>query len=104
MRGCASPQALADLVLASSCTPPFTPLLAQGGCPALDGGLTDNVPVAAVERADGPTLVLLARRYARKLSHLPAHVVVSQTPSCRIFGRQARSPAAASTCSSNAGR
>ena len=40
-----------------------------GGPPGARRGLTDNVPVAAVERADRPTLVLLARRYAR----LPPH-------------------------------
>ena len=77
---CASPQALADLVLASSCTPPFTPLLAQGGRPALDGGLTDNVPVAAVERADRPTLVLLARRYARLPPHAGRRYVQPSAP------------------------
>jgi predicted acylesterase/phospholipase RssA len=69
VRTCPTPESLADLVLASSCTPPFTPALAHGGRPALDGGVADNVPAAAVESGDGPTLVLLTRRYAR----LPAH-------------------------------
>jgi predicted acylesterase/phospholipase RssA len=64
---CATPEALADLVLASSCTPPFTPLLMHAGRPALDGGIADNVPVDAV--GDGPTIVLLTRPFAR----LPAH-------------------------------
>jgi predicted acylesterase/phospholipase RssA len=67
VRDCATPEALADLVLASSCTPPFTPLLAHAGRPALDGGIADNVPVAAA--GPGPTLVLLTRRYRA----LPAH-------------------------------
>jgi predicted acylesterase/phospholipase RssA len=67
---CATPEALADLVLASSCTPPFTPLLRHAGRPALDGGITDNVAVDAV--GEGPTLVLLTRRFRR----LPVH------PSC----------------------
>ncbi len=62
VRSCPSPEALADLVLASSCTPPFTPALAHGGRPALDGGIADNVPAAAVDADDGPTLVLLTRR------------------------------------------
>ena len=69
MGTCATPDALADLVLASSCTPPFTPALTLGGRPALDGGIADNVPAAAVEADDGPTLVLLTRRFAR----LPVH-------------------------------
>lgn len=67
VRDCATPEALADLVLASSCTPPLTPRLAYGGRPALDGGIADNVPVEAA--GEGPTLVLLTRRFAR----LPAH-------------------------------
>jgi predicted acylesterase/phospholipase RssA len=69
VRECRTPEALADLVLASSCTPPFTPLLRHDGKPALDGGIADNVPVAALGDAPGPTLVLLARRYRR----LPLH-------------------------------
>jgi predicted acylesterase/phospholipase RssA len=69
VRGCRTPEALADLVLASSCTPPFTPRFVHGGKPALDGGIADNVPVAGLGDAAGLTLVLLARRYRR----LPAH-------------------------------
>jgi len=69
VRACGTPEALADLVLASSCTPPLTPLLLQGGKPSLDGGIADNVPVAALADAPGATLVLLTRRYRR----LPAH-------------------------------
>jgi predicted acylesterase/phospholipase RssA len=67
VRDCATPEALADLVLASSCTPPFTPRLVFGGAPALDGGIADNVPVDAA--GSGAVLVLLTRRYRR----LPAH-------------------------------
>ncbi|HSD41350.1 MAG TPA: patatin-like phospholipase family protein [Burkholderiales bacterium] len=67
VRDCATPEALADLVLASSCTPPLTPRLAYGGRPALDGGIADNVPVEAA--GEGPTLVLLSRRFRQ----LPAH-------------------------------
>jgi len=67
VRDCATPEGLADLVLASSCTPPFTPRLDYGGRPALDGGIVDNVPVEAV--GDGPMLVLLTRSFRR----LPAH-------------------------------
>ena len=69
VRACRTPEALADLVLASSCTPPFTPMLMQGGKPSLDGGIADNVPVAALADAPGTTLVLLTRRYRQ----LPAH-------------------------------
>lgn len=69
VRKCSTPEALADLVLASSCTPPFTPLLRYGGAPAFDGGIADNVPVAGLGEVTGRTLILLARRYPR----LPAH-------------------------------
>jgi len=73
VRDCGTPEALADLVLASSCTPPFTPILRQGGRPALDGGIADNVPVRAVP--EGPTLVLLTRRY-RSLPRDPLRTYV----------------------------
>ena len=69
VRACHTPEALADLILASSCTPPFTPMLLQGGRPSLDGGIADNVPVDAWADAPGTTLVLLTRRYRR----LPVH-------------------------------
>lgn len=69
VRECGTPEALADLVLASSCTPPFTPLLQHAGEPALDGGIADNVPVEALGDAPGRTLVLLTRRYRQ----LPVH-------------------------------
>jgi len=53
---------LVSLIIASSCTPPFTPIEHRGGRPTLDGGMVDNVPIDAVD--DGPTtLVLLTRRY-----------------------------------------
>ena len=81
VRECRTPAALADLVLASSCTPPFTPLMLHGGRPALDGGIADNVPVAALDEAPGRTLVLLARRYRR----LPVHASrVYVQPSARV--------------------
>jgi hypothetical protein len=67
VRECESADALADLVLASSCTPPFTPLLHHAGRPVLDGSIADNVPVDAA--GDGPVLVLLTRPFRR----LPRH-------------------------------
>jgi predicted acylesterase/phospholipase RssA len=69
VRQCATPEALADLILASSCTPPFTPALLHGGQPALDAGVADNAPVDALADVPGPMLVLLARRYRA----LPVH-------------------------------
>ena len=63
IRECSTPESLADLFLASSCTPPVLPVMYRHGGPVLDGGLVDNVPIEAVAPDAGPTLVLLTRRY-----------------------------------------
>ncbi len=62
VKKCRTPAELADLVLASSCTPPVTPLYSLDGRIALDGGLVENVPVSGLPEEPGPTLVLLARK------------------------------------------
>ena len=63
VRECATPETLADLILASSCSPPMTPLLRWNGRYVLDGGVVDNVPVCALDNAPGETLVMLTRQY-----------------------------------------
>jgi predicted acylesterase/phospholipase RssA len=64
-RACESPEELADLIIASSATPPFTPVGSFRGRRLLDGGLVDNVPAFVAET--GPAvrrnLVLLTRQY-----------------------------------------
>lgn len=60
---CADVEGLADLLLGSSCVPPFTPVLYHEGRTVLDGGVVENVPVAAVERDASSILVLLTRTY-----------------------------------------
>ena len=60
---CANSEELADLILASSCTPPMVPAMYRNGRPVLDGGLIDNVPLAALKPHEFPALVLLTRRY-----------------------------------------
>jgi predicted acylesterase/phospholipase RssA len=60
---CANSEELADLILASSCTPPIVPAMYRNGKPVLDGGLIDNVPIAALTPHEFPALVLLTRRY-----------------------------------------
>jgi len=64
-RECRDPEELVSLVLASSATPPFTPLGAVRGLRLLDGGIVDNAP--ALLAADVPgverTVVLLTRPY-----------------------------------------
>ncbi|MCO5121338.1 MAG: patatin-like phospholipase family protein [Burkholderiaceae bacterium] len=59
---CPDIESLVALILASSCTPPFTSLQYLDGEATLDGGLVDNVPVDVVA-ADRSTLVLTSRRY-----------------------------------------
>jgi predicted acylesterase/phospholipase RssA len=62
---CATPEELADLLLQSSSTPPFTPVLRRDGRAVLDGGLVDNIPVDALDAGPGDVLVLVTRRYPR---------------------------------------
>lgn len=64
-RDCDSPQELADLVIASSSTPPFTPIGRFRGQRLLDGSLVDNVPASAAETHGSVrgNLVLLTRPY-----------------------------------------
>ncbi len=66
---CQTVDELADIMLSSSCTPPFTPLMYRKGRPVLDGGMVDNVPIHGVENEPGKTLVLLTRPY----KNLPQH-------------------------------
>jgi len=62
---CRSPEDLADLLLQSASTPPFTPVLRRDGRAVLDGGLVDNVPVDALDDSPGNVLVLVTRLYPR---------------------------------------
>lgn len=64
-RDCETPDELADLVLASSATPPFTPVGNFRGRALLDGGIVDNAPAYLVERHPDVkrNLVLLSRPY-----------------------------------------
>jgi predicted acylesterase/phospholipase RssA len=49
-RDCETPEELASLILASSATPPFTPLGSFRGTSLLDGGMVDNAPAFLAER------------------------------------------------------
>ena len=64
VRECRTPAELAELILHSSCTPPFTPYYRRGGRPTLDGGLIDSVPVETVDGEFSPALILLTRPHA----------------------------------------
>ncbi len=63
MSQCSTVKELADLLLQSSCTPPFVPVMKRNGMPVLDGGLIDNVPVNALADRPGLKFVLLSRQY-----------------------------------------
>lgn len=64
-RGTESAAELADLVMASSATPPFLPVPTIRGRQVVDGGLVDNAPAfaAEVDPAVTRTLILLTRMY-----------------------------------------
>lgn len=66
LESCATVSDLADVLLQSSCTPPFVPVMRRNGKPALDGGLVDNVPVSLTDDMSGKVLVLLSRQYDSK--------------------------------------
>jgi predicted acylesterase/phospholipase RssA len=68
-RECESAEELAALVLASSATPPFTPVGSFRGARFLDGGMVDNAPAFAAEGVAGVerNLVLLTRVYPHAL-------------------------------------
>jgi predicted acylesterase/phospholipase RssA len=50
-----------------TCIPPILPEGHLGGRKVLDGGLIENIPVRLADDQPGETLVLLSRKYERKL-------------------------------------
>ncbi len=74
-RLCESPEEVADLILASSATPPFTPFGSFRGERYLDGGMVDNVPAFATEQVAGVrrNLVLMTRPYPPRSLGAQAH-------------------------------
>ena len=64
-RVCETPEELADLVMASSSTPPFTPIGEFRGLKLLDGGMIDNAPAFLAEQHPEVrrSIVFLSRTY-----------------------------------------
>jgi predicted acylesterase/phospholipase RssA len=83
---CRTPDDIADLLLQSSCTPPFTPVLYRHGRPVLDGGLIDNVPVRLLDGSEGNTLILMTRRYPpERIPKLPGRIYVQPSEPIGIY-------------------
>jgi len=63
LNDCGSAEEIADLIMCSSCTPPFIPIMKYNGRVSLDGGIIDNVPVSALgeDEKKGRTLILMSR-------------------------------------------
>ena len=71
-RLCETPTELADLVIASSATPPFTPIGMFRGSRLLDGGMVDNAPAFVGDDVPGAdrNVVLLTRPYPEGVTGL----------------------------------
>jgi len=79
LNDCKSAEEVAHLILCSSCTPPFVPVLRYNKRITLDGGIIDNVPVSALEDVNdsGKTLILMSRIYrSDKIPNDPKRVYV----------------------------
>jgi hypothetical protein len=68
-RDCESPEELADLIISSSATPPFTSLGSFKNNRLLDGGIVDNVPAFLADDVNSArkNLVLLTRPYPSRV-------------------------------------
>ncbi len=93
---CKNIDSLVELILQSSCTPPFTPVMYRDGRAVLDGGLVDNVPIdgllsAAPGERPHEVLVLLTRRYPYP------DFFVRELPGLRLTYVQPRQPVAISS-------
>lgn len=89
VQDCQTPEELADLLLQSASTPPFTPVLRRSGRPVLDGGMVDNVPVHALDTAPADrkqnVLVMVTRPYPR-----PQMFTVKQGLQTRLYVQPSR--------------
>ncbi|HEU4996082.1 MAG TPA: patatin-like phospholipase family protein [Gemmatimonadaceae bacterium] len=74
-RICESPEELAALILASSATPPFTPIGRFRGLRLLDGGMIDNAPAFLAERHSEirHSIVFMSRPYPPSVTGIQKH-------------------------------
>lgn len=63
LNDCNTAEEVADIIMSSSCTPPFLPIMRHQGKVTLDGGIIDNVPVSVIgnDAKNGKMLVLMSR-------------------------------------------
>ena len=93
VRDCATPDAVADLILHSSCTPPITPVYRRGTRPVLDGGLIDSAPLETIPEPSGATLVLLTKQYPPdSIPRVPGRVYVQPSEPIPIYKWDYTSP------------
>ncbi len=93
VRDCERPEDVAEVVLHSACTPPFTPLYFRDQRPVIDGSIVDATSLPALvdpgpnlqsRQGDLPsTLVLLTRPYG-KLPQVPGRLYVQPSEAVRI--------------------
>lgn len=85
LNDCNSAEEVADIIMCSSCTPPFLPIMRYKGKVTLDGGIIDNVPVSAIggDEKNGKMLVLMSRIHREdRIPQIPGRLYVqpSVTP------------------------
>jgi len=82
LRDCEAPEQVAELVLASSATPPFTPLGRIGGDRHVDGGLIDGAPAFVAEQVPSvrKNLVVLTRPWPDLPERGPRYYVAPRRP------------------------
>lgn len=79
LNDCKTSEEAADLILCSSCTPPFIPVMRHNGKISLDGGIIDNVPVSAVgaDESRGRMLIMMSRVHRDdRIPEVPGRVYV----------------------------
>lgn len=90
LNDCETAEEAADLIMCSSCTPPFLPVHRYNGKIALDGGVYDNVPVFAIgeDEKRGDMMILLTRQFdLKRIPKIPGRVYVqpSETPPAAMW-------------------
>jgi predicted patatin/cPLA2 family phospholipase len=95
LNDCETAEEMAHLILCSSCTPPFVPIMKLCGKTALDGGIIDNVPVKALgdDINRGDTLILMSKTYKEgRIPQTKGRIYVEPSKTPEIFKWDYTSP------------